>query len=160
LSLVDDTGVDDLILALTKLVFSDPNVSITGSSRAASPEILAWSEERAASKMSGIGLSLVQVKSHRVFLVAMNKAVTDKFIENFGTSEFEIYAVSSASECEEDIASAPADALPIAALLAPPTCTESQQAKLKTMAVEKGLPFVVSIPKDALSALKAALAKL
>ncbi len=40
-------------------------------------------------------------------------------------------------------------------LVAPPTCSESQQAALKALAVVKGIEFVVSIPKDALGAVKA-----
>lgn len=155
ISLVDDSGIDDLILSLTKLVLCDPNVSVS-SFKTASPEILAWSEEKAASKLSAIGLGMASVKTHRIMLIVMNSSVAEKFTENFVLTEFIIEASSNANECEQEMSSS-SGSLPIACILAPPTCSGNQQDKLKALAAEKGIPFIISIPKEAPGAVKTAL---
>jgi small GTP-binding protein len=115
ISLADDTGIDDLVLAVAKLILADPNVSVS-SFKAASPEILAWSAERASAKLSTIGLSMAMVKTHRVMVVVMNSSVVQKFTEMFEPSEFAVEAVMNASACQTELEDSGPGALPVACI--------------------------------------------
>lgn len=157
ISLVDDTGLDELVSSLSKLVLSDPNLSMS-TYKAASAESLAWSDEKALLKMANIGLSsAVQVKSKTVIVVVMNSSVVEKFTETFNASEYSVESVANADACEQYLSELPSDALPLAGIIAPPTASDAQQAKLKTLASANQLVFVVSIPKNALTALTSAV---
>ena len=61
---------------------------------------------------------------------------------------------------EEEFASTSDLALPIAALLVPPTASEQQQTQLRELAIQKGVGFAVSVPRNALEAVVAATATL
>jgi len=157
ISLVDDTGINELVLSLSKLVLNDPNLSMS-KFQTISVESLAWSDEKALLRIATIGLSsAIQVKSKLVILVAMNSSVIEKFTECFNGSEYALESVSNAEGCEEYLSTLPSDALPLAGILTPPTASETQQAKLKTLAAAHHVEFVVSIPKNAMVALTNAI---
>ena len=65
-------------------------------------------------------------------------------------------ALGSPEELDEMLASPSSGALPIACLLAPPTASAGQQDRLRTTAAGLAIPFVISIPKGALDACRAA----
>lgn len=157
ISLVDDTGINELILILSKLVLSDPNLCMS-SFKIASAESLAWSDEKALLKIANIGLSsAISVKSKLVILVAMNSSVIEKFTEIFNGSEFSLDSVANADACEEYLKELPSDALPLVGIVAPPTVSETQRTKLKSLAISNNIEFIISIPKNAVTALTTAL---
>ena len=122
--------------------------------QAISAESLAWSDEKALLKIANIGLSSsIQVKSKLVILVVMNSSVVEKFTETFHGSEFSLESVANADACEQYLSELPSDALPLAGIIAPPTASEAQQGKLKVLAATNHVEFVVSIPKNAMTAL-------
>lgn len=159
ISLVDDSGIDEFMLMLSKLMLSDPNISMQ-SFKEASSESMAWSDEKAILKVADIGLSTIQVKSYTIILVVMNSAVIEKFNETFASSEYTIEAVANADACEEFILSIPSsDTLPLKCIMVPPTASETQQTRLKSIAEVNKVEFIVSIPKNGLSSIQSALAK-
>lgn len=169
ISLVDDSGVDDLISSMSKIMMKDVNLSIVGV-RAASEEILAWSDAKAASTASCIGLGLPVPKSARVLLVSFNSSVIGKFGEACAESRYVIESSGSAASCEESLASqtpgkgdpteggAPVaeENLPIFAICIPPSGSESQKTELEAVAARHNVKFVVSIPRNVVLALDAA----
>ena len=156
ISLVDDSGIDDMMLMLSKLMMQDVNLSMTSGFRAASAATIAWSDDRAAQKTSLIGLCLSVSKSKRVLVVSLNSAVVGKFTESLADTEFEVEAASSAEECENEIiaAASSSSGLPIVAIAAPPTASSSQQTALLQVAQKHSISFIVSVPRNLLDGLK------
>ena len=154
LDLVGDIGVDDLILATSRTLLDDVNLTVS-SFKSISDANLQWSEERLAAATAGMGLGGMGPKSKRVMLVVMNKSVVEKFEENFSASCFLIEQYGSASEAEEELADETSTGLPVAAILVPPTATESQKTALTALAKKFNIGFTFSVPRNALDAVLA-----
>lgn len=159
-NLVDDVGVDDAVLALTRIMMDDLNLTMS-SFGPASAAALAWSDARAADTMSHLGMALGDLpseKTKRVLLVALNSAIASKFSETFTLSEYVLESVGNADMCiaEIDTPEDPA-ALPVAAIIAPPTASDGQKAALMDIAKTRNIAFVVSVPRNALDGVSAAI---
>ena len=159
ISLADDTGLDDLVGLLAKIMMADLNLTVKSFQRASDASI-EWSNEIADRKTANLGLGLPPMKVKRILLVALNSSVIEKFTEVCTTSEYALEAVSSPDACEEEFAGGStaeggSPALPIAAIVVPPTSSESQQAKLKKLVDNHGVVFSVTIPRNVLSAVSA-----
>ena len=170
-SLVDDTGIDELALNLARLAMNNHTLTLASSVdflRPASAAAMAWSDEKLASRIASIGIS--QAKTKKVLLVALNSSVIEKFSEVMASTQFEIEAVGSKDYCEEEITAnqqmvgvgvggggggGDGGLLPIFAIIVPPTASESQQTALTELARAKGVHFLVSIPRGLLSSLEA-----
>lgn len=160
INLVDDIGVDEMITSLTRIMMDDLNITIS-SVGAAAPGTIAWSEARAADSMSHLGMGLGDLaneKTMRVLLVVMNSSVASKFTETLERSEFVLEAVGNPDLCVAEIES-PEDptSLPVAAIMVPPTASDTQKTALAEIAKARNLSFVVSVPRNALEALRAAM---
>lgn len=148
-NLVDDTGLDDLIIATVRMLMDDVNMTVQ-SFQVITAEHFKWSEERLAATTAGLGMGGLGPKSKRVLLVVMNRSVVGKFEENFASSCFLVEHYSSVGEAEEELADAASTGLPVDALLAPPSITEGQKAGLTELAVKFNIKFVMSVPRNAL----------
>lgn len=157
ISLVDDTGLDDLVSMLSKIMMQDVNLSISGPFHIASESSIAWSNEISELKFSSLGLGVPPIKIKKFILVALNSSVIEKFSEICFPSEYTIEAVSSPEACEEELAN-PTAPLAVAAIVAPPTCSESQQARLKAIADKYGVPFAVTVPRNVLATVTTSVA--
>lgn len=160
ISLVDDTGIDDVILTLSRIMVGDLNLNVS-SFGAASESSLQWSNERDAALVSRIGLEVSDLptpKTHRVLIVALNSSIVEKFTENLQDSEYIPEGVGSPDICLSEITS-PEDpnSLPVGAIVAPPTISDSQKRRLTEIAQQHDLIFVVSIPRNALDSIHSAL---
>lgn len=165
ISLADDEGVDDLVLALVRVMMGDPNISF-GSGKSygpASEESLAWSAARNSTAMIGMSMAdMPSEKTKRVLLIVLNSSVAEKFSENVVSSEFVIEASGSVAMCAEELENpAPpedgeAPSLPVAALMVPSSASESQKKSVAELAGIHGIKFVVAIPKNALEKLREA----
>lgn len=151
-SLVDDTGFDEFVLSLARLMMQDLNLSVS-SFGPASEESMKWADERAAARISSIGLGSAVDKSKRVLLLVLNRSIGDKFIESSTGSEFLVDTVGSLEEIEEEFA-APSSSLPIFALACPPSATDRQQQALREAALKFNVGAVVSIPRNIITALR------
>lgn len=98
ISLVDDTGLDELMLTTAKVMMKDLNLNLTGSFAPANDATVAWSNERNATATAGIGLGMPIVKSKRVLLVVLNKSVVEKFNDMLVLTEYELEVVGSVGE--------------------------------------------------------------
>jgi hypothetical protein len=155
ISLVTDSGLDELVTSLAKLFLQDVNVSVK-SYRVASPESMQWSLDKSMTEMAHIGLGVA--KTMRVVLVGvMNSSVIDKFQEGFTDSEYLFESLSSVAEFEGEYLSligAP-DSLPLVAVIVPPSVSASTQERLKGVissnAPLNGVKFVVTVPRLALT---------
>jgi GTPase SAR1 family protein len=159
-SLVDNTGIDDVVLTLARIMTGDLNLTVS-SYGAASLASLQWSADRSEQSSARIGLSLTDlpsVKTHRVLIVVMNSSVVEKFKENFSLSEYVAEGVGSADQCVSEIET-PEDpaSLPVVAIVAPPSASEGQKKKLAEVAQSHNLRFVVSVPRSALETVRAAI---
>ena len=149
LSLVDDTGVDELMVSLCRLMLQDVNLSVVGSFKAASAETLTASDNRAAAKNSNIGLDIAYTKTKKVLLLALNSAVIARFTEELSVScDYIVEPVGSLDLCEEEIKTGG-----VYSLLAPPSSTASQIAGLELLAKTYDIGYVSAIPKNAFDAL-------
>jgi len=177
ISLVDDTGVDEVMLSLSRLMMQDLNLVVSAVTPA-SEASLKWSTDRLSSAFAASDASTAApaplVKSKRVLLLVMNSSVVAKFEEALATSEFVCEAFSSVGEMTEllpdtapsatenpeaaaaSTTTTTAAALPIVALAGPPTMTDGQKAGLTALAVQHGLPAVVAIPRALLTELQRA----
>ena len=163
-SLVDDTGLDTFVLSLSKIMLGDLNLTVQGISSPASESSLRWSEEQFSLRTANIGLSIVPSKTIRVILVCMNSSVGEKFSEAFLSSKFLLEVVMSPAECDEIVnegtkseAETSVASLPVGAILAPPTASKNQQLALTEIAGRKSIPFVISIPRSAVSQVEESL---
>ena len=95
ISLVDDTGLDDMILATAKVMMKDSNIALTGAYGRASAATMAWSNERSAMATADIGMGMPIVKTKRVLLVVLNKSVVEKFNDMLVLTEYELEVVGS-----------------------------------------------------------------
>lgn len=98
ISLVDDTGLDDLLLTTAKVMMKDLNINLTGPFAPASAATIAWSNERNATATAGIGLGMPIVKAKRALLVVLNKSVVEKFNDMLVLTEYELEVVGSVGE--------------------------------------------------------------
>jgi GTPase SAR1 family protein len=160
ISLADDTGIEDVIVTMARLVLKDVNLTVSRYG-AASAAVTEWSSNREIGTASLIGLKiedLPAVKTHRVLLVVLNSSVVEKFSENFVNSEFILEGVGSAAICESEILT-PEDpkSLPVAAIVAPPTTSEGQKTVLRELAAQHNVAFTVSVPRSALESVRAVL---
>ena len=162
-SLAEDTGTEDTVVNLARLMLHDPNLTITGTSRAASDAALEWSAQNSSKLMAEIGLDSRKAgaKLFRVLVISLNSSVTSKFFENLDPTEF-VVEQSSLSESETALqeqdskgASAGDGVLPIRAILAPPTVSDSQRAALMELAGRHNVGFAVTVPRNAIDALRA-----
>lgn len=160
ISLVDETGLDDLVLAITRVMTGDLGLSYASESNkycTASEASLAWSAER--NSTAGLGMNLDDMpneKTKRVLLCVLNSSVAEKFIENSSSSEYAIETYGSVGMCAEEFEnpSEGATALPIAGILVPPTASDSQKRSLTELAESHGLKLTVSIPKTCVEKLR------
>lgn len=158
INLVDEEGgVDDMVLALARLMVDDLNLVVSGFGPA-SPAVLEWSLERATQATASIGMgmeNLANEKTKRVLLVVLNSSVAAKFLETLNLSEYMLETVGSVDMCVSEIDS-PEDplALPVAAIMVPPSASESQKIALGEVAKSRNVSFVVSIPRNALDVLR------
>ena len=120
-----------MMLMLSKIMMKDLNLSIIKPFHQASAETLAWSEQRNAMKVANIGLGLLNIKSKKVLLVALNSSVISKFSEVCSTSEYELEAVGSVDLCEEELKTQGTN---IFSVILPPTASTTQQSALKQLA--------------------------
>lgn len=160
ISLADDTGIDDVIVAVARLVLKDVNLTVSRFG-AASAAVIEWSSNREIGTTSLIGLKiedLPAVKTHRVLLVVLNSSVVEKFSENFVKSEFVLEGVGSVAVCESEILT-PEDpnSLPVAAVVVPPTTSEGQKTALRELAARHNIGFTVSVPRSALESVRAVI---
>lgn len=159
-SLVDDSGLDDAVLALCRIMLKDLNVTLSGF-RKASDESMAWSAARASVAADNLGLGLAAVKQKRVLLWVANKSVREKFFENLQGSEYAAEEVGSLDDCTELLEAgsgatgAGECSLPITAIVVPPTASEQQQKTLKEFATAHKLGLVVVVPRAAVDRLRA-----
>lgn len=133
---MDDTGIDEMILILCKIMMKDMNLSVISPFKQASQESLTWSEERAALKTANIGLGLLSIKSKKVLFIALNSSVVSKFTEALSSSEYELEAVGSVDLCEEELKSQGAN---IFALVLPHSASSTQQNATKQLAGKSGV---------------------
>lgn len=159
MSLVDDTGVEDSVTAIARIMLNDLNV-VVSKFGAASPELVKWSRDREAAKLAATeaaGPSGGAVaKARRVLLVVPSKALVEKFAEALQASEFEVEQAATAGAVEEAIADK--QGLPVCAIMLPGTAKEGQQRDMKALAEQKGLPCFVTVPRDCLKAITDAIA--
>lgn len=181
ISLVENTGVEEFVLSMVRLITSDAGVEMLSHSPASEASLL-WSAARQQIQMNTLGQRDNLIKCKRVLLMAMNSAVIQKFTDNFAPSQYVLEAAGSVAEIEEYLRSyfasrAATDAgewaattasaaatssaddavaaeveLPIVAVVAPPTITEGQQKALTALADQYGCKFVLSIPKGVVEA--------
>ena len=157
ISLVDDVGIDDVALSICRIMLQDLNATLIAPPKAASEDAIKWSEDNSATKMANIGLSVTLPKSKRVILVVLNSAVIEKFTEALADTEFMVEPVGSPGLCEELLSNPSEDenaALPVVAIMVPPTASKSQQDALLSLATAKNIKFLVSIPRNAADVLK------
>eukprot|EP01032_Pedospumella_encystans_P024859 gene24859-28100_t len=158
ISLVDDTGLDEMILATTKIMMKDVNINLTGSFGPASAATVQWSNERNAAATAGIGLGMPVVKTKRVLLVVLNKSVVEKFNDAIVPTEYSLEVVGSVGMAEEEfapVAEGTETPLPVHALLVPPTASDQQQAALRELAAAHNVGFLVSVPRNLVEGLEA-----
>jgi hypothetical protein len=98
ISLVEDTGLDDMILATVKVMMKDSNITLAGAYGPASAATMAWSNERLAVATAGLGLGMPIVKTKRVLLVVLNKSVVEKFNDMLILTEYELEVVGSVGD--------------------------------------------------------------
>jgi hypothetical protein len=158
-SLVDETGLDDLVLAIVRIMTGDLALSYGSGDkyRAASEATLAWSAER--NSTAGVGMNMDDMpneKTKRVLLCVLNSSVAEKFTENSASSEYVVEAYGSVAMCAEEIEnpSEGAAALPIAGILVPPSASDSQKKALTELAETHGMKLTVSIPKTCVEKLR------
>ena len=144
-SLVDDTGVDEIMLSLSRLMMKDLNLSMSSVSPA-TEEVMKWYLENSADSSS---LSQGSVtKTNRVLFLVLNSSVFSKFEASLATSPFEAVQTGSAESTEEALADTNSDGLPILAIAGAPSMTAGQQDALKVLAAKYSVPCVVCIPRD------------
>lgn len=145
ISLVDDTGVDEIMLSLSRLMMKDMNLSVSSVSPA-TEEVIRWSLENSTDGLSASQGSVA--KTHRVLFLVQNSSVFSKFDASLVGSSFEAVQTGSAESTEEALADTNSDGLPILAIAGAPSMTTGQQEALKVMAVKYSVPCVICIPRD------------
>lgn len=154
INLVDDIGLDDMMLVLSKIMMNDMNLSLKGSFKSASQSSIDWSNEKLAAKLSNIGLPTQKQK--KVLLVCLNSSVVSKFDEALELSEYVLEAIGSIPMCEEEIiqnSAAMTTDLPIVALIGPPTMSTSQQSILNELALKYNKKSLITVPRNVLDGL-------
>ena len=161
ISLADPSmgGVDEVVLTTLRILLGDANLSLTAerSYGPASADSLAWSA--AMNSTEGIGMSmddLSATKTKRALLVVLNSSVAEKFNEMAALSEYVIEPIGSVALCAEEIQT-PAEgdaALPVVAIVVPPTASASQKKALTELAELHHIAFVVSVPRNVVNELR------
>lgn len=168
-SLVDDTGVDDVVVSLARIMLSDTNLTVS-TTRLASEEALQWSVNRRASLLDSIHNEAAAQnvdKTTRVLCLIPNKSVFEKFEQSligsvyhaeqaYGVDgiEEELVAMNLKGPAVEGAAPEASHLLPIGFLVVPPSASESQQNALKALGTKYSVPCVVTIPKNVCSDLQ------
>ena len=159
----DVSGLDDMVSGLAKLLLHDANVAVSSYGAASEPDIK-WASDRSDALHIGMKLSDLHLeKSARVVLVAMNSGVAATFHASFDKSQYVLEHFSSGEEVgwELDPATPVADkstcTFAVSAIVAPPTATAGQQKALKELGDKYGIPFVVSVPRNAVEACQKAV---
>ena len=145
LSLVDDTGVDDVMLSISRLMMKDLNL-IVSSVAPASEECMKWSREKSAGSSSLSCQS--NAKLFRVLLLVLNSSVFAKFEETLAGSPFEAEQTGSVEGTEEVLADTNSEGLPIIAIAGAPTMSDGQQTALKALALKYSLPCIICVPRS------------
>jgi hypothetical protein len=144
-SLVEDTGVDEIMLSLSRLMMKDLNLTVSSVSPA-TEEVMKWYHEHSS---NGSSLSQGSVtKTHRVLFLVLNSSVFSKFEASLEGTHFEAVQTGSADSTEEALADTNSDGLPILAIAGAPSMTTGQQDALKILAEKYSVPCVVCIPRD------------
>jgi hypothetical protein len=148
-SLVDDTGVDDVMLSLSRLMMKDLNLSVS-SVVTASEASMQWSRERNNTSIS----SGSATKTFRVLLLVLNSSVYSKFDQALDGSIFEGEQTGSVDATEEVLADTNSDGLPIFAIGGAPTMSDGQQTAMKALAAKYSLPCIITVPRTLLDELE------
>ena len=98
ISLVEDSGIDEMLHATARIMMKDVNLNLTGPYAPASAATLQWSNERSATATAGIGLGMPIVKTRRVLLVVLNKSVVEKFNDMLILTDYALEVVGSVGE--------------------------------------------------------------
>lgn len=153
ISLADDTpGNDEIMLALTRLMVKDLNLTVSSVAKA-SESSMQWSLEKAESSASSLS-SGSNSKSQRVLLLALNSSVVVKFDEVLSNSSYVIEQVTSIDNTAEILSDTNSEGLPISALIAPPTCTDGQKLALNELAKKYSIPCIITVPRSVLDELE------
>ena len=148
-SLVDDTGVDEVMLSLSRLMMKDLNLTVSSVSPA-SEECLQWSASKSSSSIS----TQSNAKSSRVLILVLNSSVFAKFEATLADSAYEAEQTGSIESTEEVLADTNSAGFPISAIAGPPTMSDGQQASLKALAAKYSVSCIICIPKNILEGLE------
>ena len=145
MSLVDDTGIDEVVLATTRLMMKDLNLSVS-SIAIASEASMQWSKEKNAGSSSLQAGSVT--KTHRVILMVLNSSIFKKFEQSLEGTMFEAEQTGSVDSTEEVLADTNSEGLPIFAIAAAPTISDGQQTAMKTLAAKYSIPCIITVPRS------------
>jgi len=172
ISLVDDSGVDDIMVTLGRLFMNDLNLTVR-SFKVASEESMLWSankrEALLVSAHNDAAASNV-TRTHRVLCLVPNAGIFEKMEQAVASTCHYLQSVSSIEAVEEqllamtlkaavsiDDGSASSDTviapeanscLPIAFVVGTPTLSAPQQAALKTLSSKYNVPCVITVPRS------------
>lgn len=172
ISLVDDTGVEDLMVTLARLMMNDLNLTVA-STRVATEESMLWSANKRAalieSAHSDAAASNVD-KTSRVLFMIPNSSIFEKFDQALAGSSFYGEQLYNLDGIEEQLVSMHLKAdggagatdtpeakhlLPVSFIVAPPSASEGMQTSLRALGTKYEVPCVISIPKNVLGDLLA-----
>lgn len=186
ISLVDDTGIDELIINMCRLLTNDANMTILNSSnnfgmRIASEDSMAWSAQRRETTLASAHMQAASEnmdKTIRVLCLIQNSSVFEKIEQALQASPYfveQVYSIDAAEEIllplqvkalQVSEAEKSADAAPetkqnmvVSFLLGTPTLTEGQQAALASLATKYGIKSVVAVPRSMVGELQKLSAK-
>ena len=147
MSLVDDTGIDEVILSMSRLMMKDLNLSVS-SVVSASECTMQWSKAR---KFKSTGSD---TKSFRVLLLVLNSSVFKKFEEALDGSIFQAIQTGSVDSTDEILSDTNSDDLPIFAIAGAPTTTDGQKVAMNVVATKHSVPCIIAVPRTFLDALE------
>lgn len=146
-SLVDDTGIDEVMLSISRLMMKDLNLSISSVATAGEISML-WSKEK--NSQSSLLSSGSRIKSFRVLLLVLNSSVLKKFEDSLVGSMFEVTQTGSVDGTEEMLSDINSDNLPIFAIAGAPTMSDGQQTAMKALAIKYSVPCLITVPRTIL----------
>ena len=146
-SLVDDTGIDEVILSMSRLMMKDLNLSVS-SVVSASESTIQWSKAR---KFKSTGSD---TKSFRVLLLVLNSSVFKKFEEALDGSIFQAIQTGSVDSTDEMLSDTNSGELPIFAIAGAPTISDGQKVAMNVVATKHSVPCIITVPRTFLDALE------
>jgi small GTP-binding protein len=184
ISLVDDTGIEDILVTLGRLFMNDLNLTVS-SSRVASEESMLWSANKRASLITSIHNEVAASnvdKTDRVLCLVPNADIFNKLLSSMATTCHFLHQLTCVDDVEEQLLAmqvstaatiAPAEgdsaataippppvvhtSLPISVIIATPALNEMNQNLLKALAVRYNLPCVITVPRSMVGAIETAI---